>query len=141
MRGLAGATLAILVLLAGFAVNPTAASGPSAAGAATASTLGRTSAAPMSQERLTALAEHLRDSGAAFYGAYWCPHCQEQKQAFGSAADQLPYVECDPRGAGAQPARCEMAGVRAYPTWVIGRRKIEGAVPPADLARLSGFRG
>jgi len=33
------------------------------------------------------LAQCIADSGAKFYGAFWCPHCQNQKQAFGSAAN------------------------------------------------------
>src|SRR5687767_6111588 len=43
---------------------------------------------------LRGLAERLDDSGAIFYGASWCPHCQEQKAMFGASADRLPYVEC-----------------------------------------------
>lgn len=87
------------------------------------------------------LADRLRESGAVFYGAYWCPHCQNQKQMFGAAAASLPYVECDPRGTNAQTGACQAAGVQAYPTWVIGGQKLEGEVSPSDLARLSGFQG
>ena len=33
------------------------------------------------------------------YGAFWCSHCYEQKQAFGAAAmEAFPYVECFPEG-------------------------------------------
>lgn len=33
------------------------------------------------------------------YGAFWCTHCFEQKQAFGVQAMQdFPYVECYPEG-------------------------------------------
>jgi uncharacterized membrane protein len=87
-----------------------------------------------------ALAQHLAKSGATFYGAFWCPHCQEQKALFGGAASGLPYVECDPKGAGAQPERCERAGVRVFPTWVIGSERREGVQSLDDLARLSGFK-
>ncbi len=42
-----------------------------------------------------ALAQCLATKGTKFYGAYWCPHCQNQKLAFGSRATrELPYVEC-----------------------------------------------
>ena len=42
-----------------------------------------------------ALAQCLADKGATFYGAYWCPHCNNQKLSFGNkAAKKLPYVEC-----------------------------------------------
>jgi uncharacterized membrane protein/glutaredoxin len=86
------------------------------------------------------LARHLARSGAAFYGAYWCPHCQEQKDLFGGAASLLPYVECDPKGTNAQAERCERAGVRVFPTWVIGSERREGVQSLEELARVSGFR-
>lgn len=85
------------------------------------------------------LARHLAASGARFYGAYWCPHCTEQKRMFGAAARYLPYVECDARAPDGRPEECRKAGVRAYPTWVIGGRKYEGTIPLEDLARLSGY--
>lgn len=87
-----------------------------------------------------ALAQHLAKSGATFYGAFWCPHCQEQKALFGGAAGSLPYVECDPKGANAQPERCERAGVRVFPTWVIGAERREGVQSLEDLARVSAFK-
>lgn len=133
-RGLVGVTLAVAVLVLGYAANPTAAADERADDSGSVSR--RSSFTP---DRLAALADHLHESGAVFYGAYWCPHCQAQKQMFGAAASSLPYVECDPRGTNAQPAACQAAGVRAYPTWVIGGQKIEGELSPSDLARLSGF--
>jgi uncharacterized membrane protein len=86
------------------------------------------------------LARHLVATGATFYGTYWCRFCAEQKRLFGQAAAYLPYVECDPRSPRGQPAVCARAGVRAYPTWVIGGQRFEGVIPLADLARLSGYR-
>jgi hypothetical protein len=87
-----------------------------------------------------ALARHLAESRAVFYGAYWCPHCHEQKELFGGAAESLPYVECDPKGTNPQPLRCEQAGVRVFPTWVVGAERREGVQPLEELARLSGFK-
>jgi uncharacterized membrane protein len=90
---------------------------------------------------LQALAEHLSESDVKFYGAYWCPHCQEQKLAFGASAKRLPYVECSPNGQRAAPATdCLGANVRNYPTWVIGKRRLERALSAAQLARYSSFR-
>ncbi len=86
-----------------------------------------------------ALARHLAQSKAVFYGAYWCPHCQEQKHKFGGAAALLPYVECDPKGTNAQTERCERAGVQVFPTWVIGGSKREGVQSLEALAEASGF--
>lgn len=90
--------------------------------------------------QLLALAEHLSERGARFYGASWCPSCQEQKALFGSAASGLPYVECSPHGPRAPRATdCEMADIRNYPTWMLDGRRHEGVFPPAQLARMTGF--
>lgn len=35
-----------------------------------------------------ALAKHLRSIGAACYTAWWCPHCQEQRESFGREATE-----------------------------------------------------
>jgi hypothetical protein len=59
----------------------------------------------------------IRESGAKFYGAFWCPHCQDQKKLFGKSAKELPYIECStPNGQG-QTAECAAAGIEGYPTW------------------------
>ncbi len=86
------------------------------------------------------LARHLSATGAKFYGAYWCPHCADQKALFGDAAALLPYIECDPRSPIGQPEVCAAAGVRAYPTWDIGGRRYEGVLSLQELAALSGYR-
>jgi uncharacterized membrane protein/glutaredoxin len=135
LPGAAGAAMAVAVLVVGYTGAPAAMNGTPAASTAGTGGTGQSGAA----DQLTALAAHLRDSGAVFYGAYWCSHCQAQKQMFGAAAAQLPYMECDPRGTNPQPAACQAAGVRAFPTWIINGQKVEGEVQPAELARLSGF--
>src|ERR1700739_3296460 len=28
------------------------------------------------------------------YGAYWCPHCAEQKEMFRASFQYVPYIEC-----------------------------------------------
>jgi uncharacterized membrane protein len=99
-------------------------------------------AAGPEQPYLKALALHLRDSGARFYGAYWCPHCQEQKEMFEASADRLPYIECTPNGrSGARSMACTANDIRDYPTWIIDGRRYTGVLPVAELARLSGFKG
>lgn len=87
-----------------------------------------------------ALARHLRDQGAVMYGAYWCPHCTEQKALFGDAAKDLPYVECDPKGVNPRPDLCEKAGVKSFPTWVMGDKRREGVQTPQALADFSSFK-
>lgn len=91
--------------------------------------------------RLKALAEHLDDNGAKFYGAYWCPACQQQKRHFGSSADRLPYVECTPNGRnGPRAEACDSRDIAQYPTWIIDGSRLQGVLPPEELARYSGFR-
>ncbi|MBI2091370.1 MAG: vitamin K epoxide reductase family protein [Deltaproteobacteria bacterium] len=88
-----------------------------------------------------ALAEHLTKTDAKFYGAYWCPHCEEQKELFGASAHRLPYIECSPGGRRAsQAAICNTAGVRVFPTWFIDGQRHEGLLSLQELARLSGFK-
>jgi len=75
------------------------------------------------------LAQCIADSGAKFYGAFWCPHCQAQKALFGKSANKLPYVECsEPNGKG-QLQVCTDAKIDGYPTWEF-----------ADGTRLNGER-
>jgi thiol-disulfide isomerase/thioredoxin len=72
----------------------------------------------VSRSELTTFAQCIAQSGAKFYGAYWCPHCQEQKQLFGGAQKDLPYVECAVVGdRQTQTPECKEAGVTSYPTW------------------------
>lgn len=105
----------------------------------TASVLSACSSLPNAYE--ARLADHLSETGATMYGAYWCPHCATQKTYFGGAAARLPYVECDSKGFDPQVERCQQAGISAYPTWVIEGEYYLGSQPLGKLARLSGFEG
>jgi glutaredoxin len=87
------------------------------------------------------LANHLDETGATMYGAYWCPHCADQKEMFGSAIDQVPYVECAADGENAQPQLCQEKGIQGYPTWEINGEFYPGTQPLDKLAELSGFEG
>jgi len=92
--------------------------------------------------QMGALAEHLAASDATFYGASWCPHCNDQKAFFGNSAHRLPYVECSPDGRyGSQAEACRDAGIRTYPTWIIDGERHTGVLLPDQLADLSGFDG
>ena len=92
---------------------------------------------------IRALAEHLTEEGVLFYGASWCPHCQEQKRLFGASAERLPYIECSPAGANTpQAPSCSRAGIQSYPTWVINGTTIAGEVLTlAQLADATAFPG
>ena len=67
--------------------------------------------------KLDAFATCIAESGATFYGAFWCPHCQNQKAMFGTSARLLPYVECSTPDGNSQLPVCNDAGVKGYPTW------------------------
>ena len=90
--------------------------------------------------QLQALAIHLADKGVKFYGAYWCPRCQEQKAVFEASAKRLPYVECSSGGRGsALTTACAAENVKSYPTWVIGERRLTGLQTPRSLAAATSF--
>lgn len=63
-------------------------------------------------------AQCISDTGAKFYGAFWCPHCQAQKAMFGKSAKKLPYIECSTADGKSQLPICKDAGIQGYPTWV-----------------------
>lgn len=90
-----------------------------------------------------ALADHLTQVDAKMYGAYWCPHCHDQKQLFGrDAAKKIPYVECAPDGNNSQTAVCQaVPEVEGYPTWEVNGEFLGGAQSLETLAAASGYDG
>ncbi len=86
-----------------------------------------------------AFAQCLKDKGATFYGAFWCPHCKAQKQMFGSSAKLLPYVECSTADASGQTQICIDKKVSSYPTWEFtDGSRLNGEIPLAQLAEKTG---
>lgn len=91
--------------------------------------------APTKSGKLDTFATCIKDSGATFFGAFWCPHCQNQKAMFGSSAKLLPYVECSTPDGKNQLKVCTDAGVTGYPTWeFVDGTRVDGEM---SLARLS----
>src|ERR687885_2260541 len=89
-----------------------------------------------------ALALHLKQIGAKFYGTYWCPYCNKQKELFGSQAfSQINYVECDEKGKNGRPDLCIKANISGYPTWEIKGQLYSGLQSLQELADLSGYKG
>ncbi len=110
------AALAVIGLIAFAASNEQAASAPS---------------------ELDGFAQCVTDSGTVMYGAWWCPHCEDQKAAFGSAFSYVEYIECS-NAARTMNATCRDAGIEGYPTWEFsdGSRQA-GFVPLETLAELT----
>jgi len=67
--------------------------------------------------RYDAFAKCLAAKQVQMYGAYWCPHCAEQKEAFDASFAYVPYVECGIPGSHAEQKVCKDAGVQRFPTW------------------------
>jgi len=87
----------------------------------------------------TALAMCLKDKGAIFYGAWWCPHCANTKKLFGAGKNALPYVECSTvDGNGTLPI-CIEKGIKNYPTWIFADGSQEtGELTLEHLAEKAG---
>ncbi len=86
------------------------------------------------------LATFLSEKGVKFYGAFWCPHCQRQKEMFGNSARLLPYVECSTPDGQGQTQICIDNKITGYPTWVFpDGSRISGETSPEDLAAKIGY--
>ena len=83
----------------------------------------------------------LKDRQVKMYGAYWCPHCAEQKEMFGESFEFAPYIECGVAGdRRAEQPVCKEAGIQHFPTWQFpptGER-VEAVMPFADLSSRTG---
>jgi hypothetical protein len=89
--------------------------------------------------RLDAFAQCLSSKGVKMYGAYWCPHCEEQKEQFGSSFDYVPYVECGVQGSRAEQPVCVEAKIKNFPTWVFtDGARVEGKLQMTALRDKTG---
>lgn len=80
----------------------------------------------------------LADSGAEFYGAFWCPHCSDQKKLFGDSTELLPYIECDVNGKNSQAQLCKEENIESYPTWKFPDGTVKnGVVSLTELGELT----
>ncbi len=89
------------------------------------------------------LAQHLTQKGAKMYGAYWCPHCYEQKQLFGKKAwEKVTYIECGEDAIkNPQPNVCRADGIKGFPTWVVNGKPDPGVKKLAELGTATGYKG
>lgn len=81
------------------------------------------------------LAGCLTRNQVKMYGLETCPHCQSQKEEFGSSVRYVNYVECTEH-----QRTCIDAGIKSVPAWVFeetDRRKVGSR----SLERLSALAG
>ncbi|MEX2033198.1 MAG: hypothetical protein WD889_01385 [Candidatus Colwellbacteria bacterium] len=87
-----------------------------------------------SKANLDSFAQCLSSKGAVMYGAYWCSHCQNEKNAFGESFKFVNYVECTEK-----PNDCLAKGIDGYPTWIFpDGRKLVGEQGITKLQEASG---
>ena len=89
--------------------------------------------------RLDAFASCIKESGATYYGAFWCPNCKNQEALFGRSARLLPRVECSTPDGSGQLKVCQDADIKGYPTWDFANGTRESGTLP--LERLSEVTG
>jgi thiol-disulfide isomerase/thioredoxin len=99
-----------------------------------AALINKGSSEPVGPGKYDTFAQCLKDKGAVFYGAFWCPHCQEQKKLFGSSQKLLPYVECSTADGQGQLQVCKDQKIEGYPTWKLA----DGTIIPNDSTDGSG---
>src|SRR5438552_18100627 len=88
---------------------------------------------------LDSFAQCLSSKGLKMYGAWWCPHCAEQKELFGYAFHYVNYVECSEPGLRTENDICKQAGIKNFPTWQYpDGSRTEGNQPLSVLSEKTG---
>lgn len=89
--------------------------------------------------KLDDFASCLKEKGATYYGAFWCPNCQKQEALFGNAKENLPRVECSTPDGKGQLLVCRDAKITAYPTWEFADgERLTGTQSLKTLAEKTG---
>ena len=84
-------------------------------------------------------AKCITESGAKMYGAFWCSHCKDQKESFGSSWEKINYVECSLPDGQSQTQICIQEGITGYPTWEVGDgNRLSGRLSFEKLSEMSG---
>jgi hypothetical protein len=88
---------------------------------------------------LDGFAKCVAKSGAKMYGAWWCPHCADQKELFGYTFQYVNYVECSPKGQRTENDTCKQAGIKNFPTWQFSDGiRVEGMLHLQALGEKTG---
>lgn len=80
-------------------------------------------------------AKCLTEKGAEFYGAFWCPHCRNQKKLFGKSIQYVNYIECSTPDGNNQLKVCIDKDIKSYPTWLFADGSLENG--ELSLERLA----
>jgi len=96
-------------------------------------------ATPAAPGKYDAFATCLANKGAKFYGAFWCPHCQNEEKLLQASRQTLEkiglYVECSTADATGQLQVCTDKGIKSYPTWTFADGStLGGEIPLQQLA-------
>jgi glutaredoxin len=87
------------------------------------------------------LAQCMTERGVTFYGAFWCPHCANQKQILGTSMKHINYVECSLPDKSGQTEVCKQANITNYPTWEFqDGTRAAGVQQPEQLSQKSGCK-
>ena len=91
-------------------------------------------ASPAASGQYDSFAKCVTSYGLTMYGAAWCPHCADEKKAFGDSFRYINYVECPDN-----IKLCTDLGINGYPTWIdAAGKKFEGEQGLAGLAKITG---
>ena len=89
-----------------------------------------------------ALASCLTEKGVKMYGAFWCPHCERQKDMFGSSFEKINYTECSLPDRSGQTKACIDKNIEKYPTWEFpDGSRVQGVLTFDQLKQKSGCSG
>ena len=90
---------------------------------------------------LDSFAQCLSSKGVKMYGAWWCPHCADEKESFGFAFQYVSYVECSLPNDRKMNDTCKQAGIKNFPTWQFSDgSRVEGTQPLDALAKKTGCK-
>ncbi len=78
--------------------------------------------ATLASGKYDSFAQCLVSKNVKFYGAFWCPHCQDQEKSLQATRQKLEseglYQECSTRDLKAQTPVCIEKKIIKYPTWI-----------------------
>ena len=90
---------------------------------------------------LDSFAQCLTSKGVKMYGAWWCPHCADEKESFGYAFQHVTYVECSLPNERKMNDICKAEGIKNFPTWQFSDgSRVEGTQSLDALAKKTGCK-